>query len=244
MFTVVDDRSASGLAAAGGRILDGATGAPVMVLLGEPAAVAQVATVARAGTGDDIASLLRYEGALPGSSELTEAGDELVSLPFWTPEFCATVVRAAEALGAWAADPLDPVPGHEVSLAVLCPRLFAHVEDHLAAVVVPQLRFQWPTLEYHGLRDAFVIKYSPADREGLRLHHDVAQLSASVRLNCGYEGGELVFPRQGVTNAGLAVGHLLAWPSLVTHPHAGEPVTAGVKYGLTIWFELPGPRDS
>jgi hypothetical protein len=35
------------------------------------------------------------------------------------------------------------------------------------------------------------------------------------------------------------VGDLVAWPSLVTHPHRGNPVTAGVKYALTIWFALP-----
>ena len=84
-------------------------------------------------------------------------------------------------------------------------------------------------------------------REGLRLHHDVAQVSGSVRLNDGYEGGELVFPRQEVSNGSLPVGRLLAWPSLVTHPHAAEPVRRGVKYGLTIWFEVPGvaaPTDT
>ena len=32
---------------------------------------------------------------------------------------------------------------------------------------------------------------------------------------------------------------LLAWPSLVTHPHEAGPLTSGVKYGLTIWCELP-----
>ena len=51
-----------------------------------------------------------------------------------------------------------------------------------------------------------------------------------------------MFPRQDVTNIDVPVGHLLAWPSLVTHPHAAEPVTAGVKYGLTIWFEVPIPE--
>ena len=200
------------------------------------------APAGEAGTVDDLVRLLRYQDAIGLGDSLTVVGDELVSLPFWTPEFCATVIRAAEALDSWDSDELDPVPGQEVSLAVLCPRLFAHVEDHLAASIVPQLRAHWPTLEFHGLRDAFVIRYTPSDTAGLRLHHDVAQVSGSVRLNDGYEGGELIFPRQGVGNGGLPVGRLLAWPSLVTHPHAGEPVRRGVKYGLTIWFEVPGSQ--
>jgi hypothetical protein len=197
-----------------------------------------------AGEIDDLVRLLRYQDAIGLGDSLGVVGDELVSVPFWTLEFCATVIRAAEALDAWDSDELDPVPGQEVSLAVLCPRLFAHVEDHLAASIVPQLRAHWPTLEFHGLRDAFVIRYTASEATGLRLHHDVAQVSGSVRLNDGYEGGELVFPRQGVGNAGLPVGRLLAWPSLVTHPHASEPVRRGVKYSLTIWFEVPGSQAS
>ena len=77
----------------------------------------------------------------------------------------------------------------------------------------------------------------------MRIHHDVAQLSASVRLNDGYEGAELAFPHQGVTNAGLVVGELVAWLSLVTHPHETLALRSGVKYALTSWFELPGQLD-
>jgi hypothetical protein len=189
---------------------------------------------------DDLMRLLRYQDAIGIGEGLTIVADELVTVPFWTPDFCTSVVRAAEALDAWGSDELDPVPGDEVSLAVLLPRLFAHVEDHLAASIVPQLRAHWPTLEFHGLRDAFVIRYTADAGEGLRLHHDVAHVSGSVRLNDRYTGGELVFPRQDATNRGVAVGALLAWPSLVTHPHAALPVESGVKYGLTIWCEVPG----
>jgi predicted 2-oxoglutarate/Fe(II)-dependent dioxygenase YbiX len=58
-------------------------------------------------------------------------------------------------------------------------------------------------------------------------------------LNDSYEGALLDFPRQQFTNAQLPVGSLLAWPSLVTHPHGSTPIISGVKYSLTIWFELP-----
>jgi hypothetical protein len=188
----------------------------------------------------DLVRLFRYDGALPADASLTSRGDELVSLAFWPADFCRIVIEATEATAAWGADELDPVPGHEVSLATISPRLFAHVEDHVAAVVAPRLREHWPTLEFHGLRDAFVIRYTAGDTEGLRLHHDVAQVSGSARLNDGFTGGELVFPRQGTDNSTVPVGHLLLWPSLVTHPHAANPVRSGVKYGLTVWFEVPG----
>ena len=104
---------------------------------------------------------------------------------------------------------------------------------------MPALLATWPAIEYAGLRDAFVIKFTPGGQAALPLHHDVAQVSASVRLNDGYEGGALEFPRQGFSTAEVPVGTLVAWPSLVTHPHRSAPVRRGVKYSLTIWFELP-----
>jgi len=84
-----------------------------------------------------------------------------------------------------------------------------------------------------------VIRYALGEQEELRLHHDVAQVSASIKLNDDYEGAELEFPRQGWTNADMPVGTLVTWPSLVTHPHATRPLRSGVKYSLTIWCELP-----
>ena len=75
------------------------------------------------------------------------------------------------------------------------------------------------------------------------MHHDVAQVSASIKLNNEYAGAELEFPRQDFTNADVPVGDLLVWPSLVTHPHASRPLKSGVKYSLTIWCELPMALD-
>jgi hypothetical protein len=211
-----------------------------VVAIDPPFAFSAVDTEGEAAPASDLVRLLRYDGALPADASLTVRGDELVSLAFWPADFCRIVIEAAEATAAWGADELDPVPGREVSLATISPRLFAHVEDHVAAVVAPRLREQWTTLEFHGLRDAFVIKYTAGDTEGLRLHHDIAQVSGSARLNGGFTGGELAFPRQGVDNSAVPVGHLLLWPSLVTHPHAAHAVRSGVKYGLTVWFEVPG----
>ena len=105
--------------------------------------------------------------------------------------------------------------------------------------VMPVLLRTWPAIDYAGLRDAFVIKFTPGGQAALPLHHDVAQVSASVRLNDGYEGGALEFPRQGFSTAATPIGTLVAWPSLVTHPHLSAAVLRGVKYSLTIWFELP-----
>lgn len=187
---------------------------------------------------DDLARLLTYADAVDERTGVETLGAELLVVPFWTPSFCAAVVRAAELIG-FEPDPDDPVPGHEVSLATISPRLYQMAQDDLGVRIWPQLQVVWPLIDYHGLRDAFVIRYALGEQEALRAHHDVAQVSATVKLDDEYEGAELVFPRQGVDNADVPVGSLLAWPSLVTHPHEAAPLRRGVKHGLTIWFELP-----
>jgi hypothetical protein len=187
---------------------------------------------------DDLDRVLGYRGAVDDRTGISEIGPDLVVVPFWTPRFCAAVVRAAGLVG-FAPDPDDPVPGHEVSLAAISPRLYEAVQDDLGVRIWPQLREVWPLVEYHGLRDAFVIRYALGEQEELRRHHDVAQVSGAVKLDDGYVGADLSFPRQGVDNRSVPVGALLAWPSLVTHPHETTPLVEGVRHGLTIWFELP-----
>jgi hypothetical protein len=188
---------------------------------------------------DELQQIFGYRGAADEREGVQAVGAEILVVPFWTPEFCATVIRAAEAVGAFEPQPDDPVPGHEVSLAVISPRLFEHVEIDLGVRIWPQLQTVWPYIDYHGLRDVFVIRYAMGEQEHLRMHHDIAQVSASAKLNDGYEGAVLDFPRQGVSNEPAGIGELIVWPSLVTHPHQATPLRSGVKYGLTIWFELP-----
>lgn len=188
---------------------------------------------------DDLQQIFGYQGAIDDRDDVDVVGPELLVVPFWTPEFCATLVRAAEAVGTFEPQPDDPVPGQELSLAAISPRLFEHVERDLGMRTWPLLQTVWPYVDYHGLRDVFVIRYAIGQQEHLRVHHDVAQLSASVKLNAGYDGAVLEFPRQGFTNVSLAVGEMLVWPSLVTHPHQATQLLRGVKYALTVWFELP-----
>lgn len=194
---------------------------------------------------DDLARLLRFDGAVPpGAPHWSVPAAEIVQFDLVTPAWCRALVRAAELVGAWQAHHDDPVPGQEVSLAAISPRLYAHLEDLFLVRAMPVVQAQWPQVEFNGFRDAFVIRYEAGGHDHLPLHHDIGQISASVRLNDGYDGGLLEFPRQGWSNAEVPVGSCVVWPSLVTHPHRSAPVTSGVKYGLTIWCELPGPPEA
>jgi hypothetical protein len=188
---------------------------------------------------DDLVRVLGYVDAIDQRNDMHEVANEMFAMSCWTPQFCQALIRAAEAAGGFAAEPGDPVPGHEISLAMISPRLFEAVQNDMGERIWPQLQQQWPLIDYHGINDAFIIKYQQGGQEELRPHHDVAQVSASIKLNDAYEGAVLEFPRQGANNAALPVGSLLAWPSLVTHPHHSTRITKGTKYSLTIWFELP-----
>ncbi|MGA0878439.1 MAG: hypothetical protein ACO3SP_04910 [Ilumatobacteraceae bacterium] len=183
--------------------------------------------------------VMGYHGAIDDRCGCDVVAPDILQLPFWTPDLCREVIDAAEAVGGFAARPEDPVPGFEISLAAISGDLFEDVENDFGERIWPQLQEVWPLIDYYGLRDAFIIKYSMDAQTSLRIHHDVAQVSGSVKLNDGYEGAQLDFPRQSFDNSSVSVGALLAWPSLVTHPHQTLPLISGVKYGLTIWCELP-----
>ena len=188
---------------------------------------------------DDLERVLGYNDYADDSRPAEVVGPEMVAMSFWTPQFCKAIIRAAEAVGGFEPQPDDPVPGHEISLAAISPRLFEAVQNDFGVRVWPQLQQHWPLIDYYGLRDVFVIKYQPGQQEELRMHHDVAQVSGSLKLNDDYEGAELEFPRQNMTNASMKVGELLAWPSMVTHAHRSAPIKSGTKYSLTFWCELP-----
>jgi hypothetical protein len=188
---------------------------------------------------DDLQRVLGYVDAIDDTTDIAAVGPDLYAGSFWTPQFCSAIIRAAEAVGAFEPQPDDPVPGHEVSLAVLSPRLFENVQADIGMRLWPQLKQFWPYIDYYGLRDVFVIRYALGEQETLRIHHDVAQVSASIKLNDNYEGADLEFPLQGFSSGSMPVGSVLAWPSLVTHPHQTNQLVSGVKYALTIWCELP-----
>jgi len=81
---------------------------------------------------DHLAMLLTYAGAVdtPHVAAMEEVASDIVQVPFWTPEFCAAVVRAAELVG-FEPDPDDPGPGHELSLATISPVLFGAVQHDI-----------------------------------------------------------------------------------------------------------------
>lgn len=190
-------------------------------------------------SGRQISSLFNRSGFVDAPVTINEVASELLTVPFMTERLCQDLVEVAESSGCFGIHPTDPVPAVELSLRHLSQIFFDQIQDELGRKFWPMLQRHWPLIEFFGLQDAFIVKYHNEGQTELRLHHDLSQLSGSVKLNNDYSGAELEFPRQGYSNIDVPVGTLLVWPSLVTHPHRSTQLTSGVKYSLTLWFELP-----
>lgn len=86
-----------------------------------------------------------------------------------------------------------------------------------------------------------VMRYGPGDSCGM--HSDTWQdlqvtqrvVSGIITLNSDYEGGELVFPRQGVL-VRPETGMVILFPSSHAFPHQVLPVISGHRYAIVTWM--------
>lgn len=151
-------------------------------------------------------------------------------------EWCDRLIKACEEQGSWRELPGDKVPGQEIRLNTLKDQSFK--QDFYTLyneIITSSLESYWPKLKMYGIRDLFVIKYTTAQQASLPLHHDMSLISGAIKLNEGYEGGLLNFPRQNTDNSSLNVGDGVFWPAQVTHPHESLGLKSGTKYSLVLW---------
>ena len=163
---------------------------------------------------------------------------------FLNKDYCDYLIEEAESYGDWKQLPNDKYPAQEIRLQNLSSIFYETFEKAYESKLVPFVEKKWYPLKMYGIRDLFAIKYSMNAQKSLRLHHDMSLVSASLKLNNNYTGGELVFPRQGVDNSDLDVGSIIIWPGQVTHPHECKELKSGTKYSLTLWTaRLEGTQD-
>ena len=87
----------------------------------------------------DIERIFGYADAVDDSSPLRVVAQEMLVLSFLTRQFCSALIRTAEACGGFDQHPDDPVPGHELSLTQISPRLFDALQNDLGSRIWPQL---------------------------------------------------------------------------------------------------------
>lgn len=186
---------------------------------------------------DLLVNLLTYEGATDTNNVWSIPAPDILQAAMVTPEFCTALIEAAESIGEWQALDGDVHPASELRIARISPRLVDNIAEHIATRLAPWVNQHFAPLNCPGVKDMFMVKYnSCVAQPGLGLHSDAATITVSIRLNEGYVGGQLEFPRQLFSNETVPVGTALVWPSSVTHPHRSLPVTAGTKYTLTTWL--------
>lgn len=176
-------------------------------------------------------TLLEYKE--PGTVKV--AAPDILELEFLSSEMCAKLIQMAEAKGQWASMSGDKFPAQELRIREISLDLFNELETALKQKIYPVIENYWRPLQMYGIRDAFIIKYSPETQASLRCHHDASLVSGNVKLNDDYSGGDTFFYRQNYSNINTPVGNIVLWPGQVTHGHEGREVTSGTKYNLVIW---------
>ena len=193
--------------------------------------------------------LLTYNGAKV-DGVWREVAPDILTIPFWKPDFCQELVDAAELLDEFRTYGPDvdnnAAPGQELRINRISPRFAEHFEAHFQEKVAPILKVHWWPLKLGLTRMPFVLRYSPDTQASLDPHHDAAMVSLAIPLNHGYEGGDLTFPRQHWDSRNVDVGSIIAFPSRVTHVHWVTAVTSGTRYALTCWLAAPNdpPHDA
>ena len=160
---------------------------------------------------------------------------DMILIDFMSEHQCQRLIELAEQKAEWKSLPNDTYPAQEIRLKEL--NIYKELEEHWQKHVKPIIEPYWNPMVVEGVRDAFMLKYSTDSQTKLALHHDSSHVTGSVKLNKNYKGGELFFPRQGISNADIPVGKLLLFPGQVTHPHECVELTEGTKYSLTIWSQ-------
>jgi GR25 family glycosyltransferase involved in LPS biosynthesis len=162
-------------------------------------------------------------------------GPEILEIDLLTPDMCKQLVNLADSHGKWEPMSGDKFPAQEIRIREININLFNKLEQHLKDKVYPLIEQYWFPLSMYGLRDAFIIKYTPETQAKLKCHHDASLVSGNVKLNSDYTGGDTYFYRQNYSNINTSVGKMTMWPGQVTHGHEGREVTSGAKYNLVIW---------
>ena len=175
----------------------------------------------------------------PGNFEIL--GDDILLVDFMTQEQCERMIEIADNHGGWGSLEYDKFPAQEIRLKEL--GLWEELEAHWEKHIVPIVENYWQPMSMYGLRDAFTMRYSVDTQRELPLHTDASLVTGSIKLNDDYEGADLVYPRQNFSNKDIPVGKCILFPGMVTHGHACQPLTKGVKYSFTIWSNRD-PGDS
>ena len=159
--------------------------------------------------------------------------DDMLMVDFMTQSMCEDLIEIADSDGEWESLSYDKFPAREIRMKKL--NLWDSLEHHWEKYLCPLICDYWRPIEMYGMRDAFVMRYSLNTQTNLNLHTDASLITGTVKLNDDYDGAELFFPRQNISNKDIPVGKCILFPGQVTHGHECTELKSGIKYSLTMW---------
>ena len=168
------------------------------------------------------------------TSVFEKISDDMLLIDFMSKDMCKKMISLSEK-HTFKSLSYDKVKGQELRLKEF--GLWNELEQHWNTHIYPIVHEYWNPCHLWGMRDAFLIKYEMDKQRDLPLHNDASLVTGSVKLNDDYEGGELEFPRQKLSNKDIPIGKCILFPGQVTHGHLSTPITKGTKYSLTIWSQ-------
>ena len=170
---------------------------------------------------------------LPTHNKIDIIEDNMIVVDFMTQSQCEDLIAIADKHGGWGSLSYDKFPAQEIRFKEL--GLWNELEEHWKKNIYPVVERYWKPMEMYGLRDAFVMRYALDTQVSLSHHTDASMVTGSVKLNDDYEGADLVFHRQKISNKDIAVGRCILFPGMVTHGHECLELIKGTKYSLTMW---------
>ena len=171
--------------------------------------------------------------------KVQEVAPFILHSKFLTPEFCNYILKVCKNNNSWKPFEDDELyHTQDINFEEYFPSLFRTISTAFQQRLGPSIGNRFST-EVEAPYNIFALKYSLDKQRHLPIHTDDSYISASIKLNNDYEGGELTFPEQGFSNANVETGDILVWPGSITHPHGSDYLLSGEKYSITIWTPYP-----
>ena len=159
------------------------------------------------------------------------------TVPFFTPEFCKALIWLSNLVGQYEPDPKDAYGGKELDTRSVFP-LHQVIQESFERFMTPLVELCFDGYSVDEINGSFVLKYSMDTQRSMGLHFDAqSDVSLTIALNDGFEGGGLSFPRYDWTSKGLPAGTAILFPGRVTHRHEGLEITKGERYALVMWMK-------
>jgi len=164
---------------------------------------------------------------------ITQVATDIYATPCLTPFASSILLQVCKNFTDWKTH-TDRFATYDLVFQEYYPAYHEMIAKYFAQLKMSLEQRGWHLGEYEA-KAIFGVKYTKGQR--LKLHVDDSYITGSIKLNSEYLGGILKFPRQSFTNENIPVGHLLVWPSQITHPHTSSKLESGEKYSITIWSD-------